>query len=76
MQTRTSHLCLSLIARRLFSILITSAVVERSFSAAGLLVMQRRSSLDLTALNDILFIRSIQHIMKQHPKFFLNPNVI
>ncbi|CAF1590541.1 unnamed protein product, partial [Rotaria magnacalcarata] len=52
--------CLSLLARRLFSIPVTSAAVERSFSAAGLAVTERRSSLDPQTLNDILFARSIQ----------------
>ncbi|CAF1603766.1 unnamed protein product [Adineta ricciae] len=62
--------CLSLIARRLFSIPVTSAAVERSFSAAGLVVTKRRSSLDPRTLNDILFVRSIQNILEQRPNFF------
>ncbi|CAF3486506.1 unnamed protein product [Rotaria socialis] len=62
--------CLSLLARRLFSIPVTSAAVERSFSAAGPAVTERRSSLDPQTLNDILFVRSIQNILEQKPNFF------
>ena len=62
--------CLSLLARRLFSIPVTSAAVERSFSAAGLAVTERRSSLDPTSVNDILFVRSIQYVLEQNPDFF------
>ncbi|CAF4309979.1 unnamed protein product, partial [Rotaria sp. Silwood2] len=62
--------CLSLLARRLFSIPVTSAAVERSFSAAGLAVTERRSSLDPDTVNDILFVRSIQNLLEQNPDFF------
>jgi hypothetical protein len=62
--------CLSLIARRLFSIPVTSAAVERSFSAAGLAVTERRSSLDPSTVNDILLVRSIQNILERNPNFF------
>ncbi|CAF2525499.1 unnamed protein product [Rotaria sp. Silwood2] len=62
--------CLSLLARRLFSIPVTSAAVERSFSAAGLVVTERRSSLDPQTLHDILFVRSIQNILEQNQNFF------
>lgn len=61
--------CLSLIARRLFSIPVTSAAVERSFSAAGLAVTERRSSLNPQTLNDILFVRSIQNILEKKARF-------
>jgi len=62
--------CLSLIARRLFSIPVTSAAVERSFSAAGLTITERRSSLDPSTVNDILLVRSIQKILEHKPNFF------
>jgi hypothetical protein len=62
--------CLSLIARRLFSIPVTSAAVERSFSAAGLTITERRSSLDPSTVNDILLVRSIQNILQHTPIFF------
>ena len=62
--------CLSLIARRLFSIPVTSAAVERSFSAAGLTITERRSSLDPSTVNDILLVRSIQNILERKPNFF------
>ncbi|CAF5020772.1 unnamed protein product, partial [Rotaria sp. Silwood1] len=61
---------LSLLARRLFSIPVTSAAVERSFSAAGLAVTERRSSLNPDTVNDILFVRSIQNLLEQNPHFF------
>lgn len=62
--------CLSLVARRLFSIPVTSAAVERSFSAAGRVITERRSSLDPATVNDILFVKSIQNILDQKPDFF------
>ena len=62
--------CLSLLARRLFSIPVTSAAVERSFSAAGLAITERRSALDPDTVNDILFVRSIQNILEKQPDFF------
>ena len=62
--------CLSLLARRLFSIPVTSTAVERSFSAAGLAITERRSSLDPDTVNDILFVRSIQNILEKQPDFF------
>ncbi|CAF3151996.1 unnamed protein product [Rotaria sp. Silwood2] len=51
---------LASIARRIFSIPCSSAAVERQFSAAGQLINQRRSNLDPTTLNNILFLRSIE----------------
>jgi hypothetical protein len=62
--------CLALLARRLFSIPVTSAAVERSFSAAGVAVTERRSSLDPSTVNDILFVRSVQNILERKPDFF------
>ena len=61
---------LALIARRLFSISVTSAGVERQFSAAGLTITECRARLDPDTVNDILFIRSIQNILDSKPAFF------
>ena len=61
--------CLSLLVRRLFTIPVTSAAVERSFSAADLTITERRPSLDPDTVNDILFVRSIQNILKKQPNF-------
>ena len=63
--------CLSLIARRLFSIPVTSAAVERSFSAAGIVITECRPSLDPSTVNDVLFVRSIENILQKRPDFFL-----
>ncbi|CAF3419947.1 unnamed protein product [Rotaria socialis] len=62
---------LSLLARRLFSIRITSAGVEGQFSLAGLTITQRRSSLDPDRVNDVLFVRSRQNALDSKPDFFL-----
>jgi hypothetical protein len=64
--------CLSLLARRLFSIPVTLAAVERSFSAASLAISERHSLLNPNTVNDILFVRSIQNILEKQPDFFLN----
>jgi len=56
---------LSKLACRIFSIPCSSAAVERTFSAAGQVVNQRRSNLDPTSLNDILFLRSIENNKKK-----------
>lgn len=61
---------LSLLARRLFSIPVTSAGVERQFSSAGLTVTERRSSLDPETVNNVLLVRSIQHVLESKPDFF------
>jgi hypothetical protein len=70
---QNKFLALSLLARRLFSIPVTSAAVERQFSSAGLTINQRRSSLDPDTVNDILFVRYVQNILGIKPDFF--PNV-
>jgi hypothetical protein len=64
--------CLLLLARRLFRIPVTSAAVERSFSAVGTAVTERRSALDPSTVNNILLVRSVQNILEQKPDFFLN----
>ena len=52
---------LAKLARRTFSIPCSSAAVEREFSAAGQIVNQRRSNLDPSTVNNILFLRSIEN---------------
>ena len=52
---------LSKLACRIYSIPCSSSAVEREFSAAGQIVNQRRSNLDPTTVNNILFLRSIEH---------------
>ncbi|CAF1396390.1 unnamed protein product [Rotaria sordida] len=61
---------LALLARRLFSIPVTSAGVERQFSSAGLTISQRRSSLDPDTVNDVLFVRSVQTLLQSKPDYF------
>jgi hypothetical protein len=51
---------LTRLACRLFSIPCSSAAVERQFSAAGQIVTQRRSNLEPSTVNNILFLRSIE----------------
>lgn len=60
---------LSLLARRLFSIPVTSASVERSFSAAGLVVTERRASIDPSTANDILLVRPVQKVLEKKQVF-------
>lgn len=61
---------LAVLARRLFSIPATSANVERQFSAAGLLVNERRSSLSPETVEDVLFVRSVQKTLTKFPNLF------
>ncbi len=52
---------LSRLAKRYFAIPCSSAAVEREFSAAGQIVSQRRSTLEPSTVNNILFLRSIEN---------------
>ncbi|CAF3828855.1 unnamed protein product [Rotaria sp. Silwood1] len=52
--------CLSRYARSIHSIPATSASVERQFSAAGLIISERRSNLKPEQLDNVLLIRSMQ----------------
>lgn len=52
---------LARVARKTFCIPCSSAAVEREFSAAGQVITQRRSNLEPTTVNDILFLRSIEN---------------
>jgi hypothetical protein len=56
---QTKFPLLLLLARHRLSIPVTSAGVERPFSAASLVLAERRCSLDPNTVNDVLFIRSI-----------------
>jgi len=61
---------LSKLARRLFSIPATSAGVERQFSAGGLLINERRSSLNPDTVENVLFVHSMQKALKNNPDLF------
>lgn len=50
---------LARLARKYYSIPCSSAAVERQFSATGQIITQRRSNLDPSTVNDIVFIRSM-----------------
>ncbi|CAF1080327.1 unnamed protein product [Adineta ricciae] len=59
---------LSCLARRIFSIPATSTSVERQFSGAGLVIQERRTSLNPEQLDNILLIRSMrkyEHLFEQ-----------
>ena len=49
---------LSILARRIFSVMATSSASERNFSLAGATVSARRSCLSSTSVNSILFLNS------------------
>ena len=51
---------LARLAKRYFSIPCSSSAVERQFSAAGQIISQRRSNLDPSTVNDIIFLRSME----------------
>ena len=55
------------LARHLYSIPATSAGVERQFSSTGVLVNERRSSLNPDTIEDVLFVRSIQKVLIKNP---------
>ena len=55
-------LCLSRMARQIYSIPATSATVERQFSVAGLTLSERRNSLDPEQLDNIMCIRALEKI--------------
>ncbi|CAM2699933.1 unnamed protein product [Rotaria socialis] len=61
---------LAKLARRLYSMPATSACVERQYSAGGLLINERRSSLNPDIVEDVLFIRSVQKAVKNNLKLF------
>ena len=51
---------LSKVARQVHNIPASSAAVERQFSGAGIVVNERRTSLDPNQVDNILFIRSME----------------
>ena len=55
------------LARHLYSIPATSVDVEQQFISAGVLVNERRSSLNSDTIEDVLFIRSIQKAIIKNP---------
>ena len=61
---------LALFVRRLFSIPITSAGVQRQCSSIDLTISQHRSSLDLDTVNDFIFVRSVQNLLDSKPDYF------
>ncbi|CAF4438682.1 unnamed protein product [Didymodactylos carnosus] len=61
---------LAKLARHLYSIPATSAGVERQFSAAGLVINERRLSLNPDTVEDILFVRSIQKSLEKDLHLF------
>ena len=65
-------LCLAKLARRFYSISATSASVDREFSAAGVLVNERRASLNPDTVEYILFVRSIQKALMNNPNRLSN----
>jgi hypothetical protein len=60
-KNESNYPCLSRLAKRYFAIPCSSAAVEREFSAAGQIVSQRRSTLEPSTVNNILFLRSIEN---------------
>ncbi len=59
-----------MLARRPFSMLVTSVGVERQFSSAGLTITEHHSRLDADTLNDIFSVRSTQNVLNFKPDFF------
>ena len=56
---------LAVIARNALSVMSTSAASERNFRLAGHLVSERRTNLNSTTVNDVLFINSaIRNVSK------------
>lgn len=67
-QSKLPHL--SKLARRFFSIPATSSSVERQFSAGGLLINERRASLNPETVENVLFVRSMKKIIQNNPDLF------
>ena len=49
------------LAKRTFAVPCSSAALERQFSATGQIVTQRRSNLDPSTANNLIFLRSIEN---------------
>jgi hypothetical protein len=61
---------LAMLARRPFSILVTSVGAEYQFSSTGLTITERHSRLDADTVKDIFSVRSIQNVLNFKPDFF------
>ena len=61
-ENRTVYPILARVARKIHCIPATSAAVERQSSGAGVVLNERRTSLDPEHLNNILFIRAMENI--------------
>lgn len=59
---------LSKLARKTFSVPASSAAVERTFSSAGVVISQRRTSINPSTVNDVILIRSSSSRLKRHVK--------
>ena len=55
---------LSKICKVILSFMATSAIVERFFSKAGILLTKRKATLNPTTMQKILFIHSNFHLIK------------
>ncbi|CAF2124150.1 unnamed protein product [Rotaria magnacalcarata] len=53
------------LAKRTFTVPCSSAAVERQFSAVGQIVTQRRSNLDPSTVNNLIFLRFIENSKRQ-----------
>ena len=62
---QTEYPALSVIARRVFCVMATSAPSERNFSLAGIVVSERRSALNPSSVNDILVVNSAKRAARQ-----------
>ena len=61
-ENRTVYPILARVARKIHCIPATSAFVERQFSEPGVVLNERRTSLDPEHLDNILFIRAMEKI--------------
>ena len=61
-ENRTVYPILARVARKVHCIPATSAAVERQFSGAGVVLNERRTSLDPEHLDNTLFIRAMEKI--------------
>lgn len=61
---------LAKLARRLYSIPATSAGVERQFSAAGIVINERRCSLNPETVEEVMLVRSVQKALIKYPSLF------
>jgi hypothetical protein len=55
---------LSKLAKTILCIPASSAAVERAFSAAGVVVSQRRNNINPSTVNDIILVRSAANYLK------------